>query len=83
MVSAVRREVNAIDRTVPLFEVRTMDEVIMDSPSVFQRRFASSIVGVFAVVVLTLATVGVYGALSFAVTRRWHEVGVRMAPRGA
>ncbi len=60
----IRREIEAIDPNLPVFNVRTMNEVIDGSPA--SRRFSAELVGVFAVVALLLASVGIYGLLASA-----------------
>jgi predicted permease len=73
----LRREVEAVDRDLPVFGVRPMVEVI--SRSLARRRFALLMVGAFALVSLVLAGLGIYGMTAFSVAQRSRETGLRLA----
>jgi putative ABC transport system permease protein len=75
--TALRQTVVAIDPTQPVSDLKTMDEILF--AELAQRRFNMLLMGLFAGVAVLLVAVGLYGMLSFSVSRRRHEIGIRRA----
>jgi putative ABC transport system permease protein len=77
VVTAARQQVRELDAQLPVYDVKTMDQVL--STAVARPRFVTVLLGVFAAIAVLLATIGIYGVMSYTVAQSRREIGIRLA----
>jgi putative ABC transport system permease protein len=77
VATAVRQAVQQVDSNQPAIQLRTMQEVV--SESMWREHVSASVLSIFAAIALLVAAVGIYGVISYSISRRTHELGIRSA----
>jgi predicted permease len=79
LAGSIRNEIRGLEPEAAILNVNTMNEMISQTPASFMRKFPALLISIFAAVALLLASIGIYGVVSYSVSQQTHFIGIRMA----